>query len=171
LVVTGGKSAPLVGEVEVPLDDVATLVGGRVQAGRPPTERALALAGGDLVLLLRDHRLDPPSSEHPARHTRGVRAVGNDRVGPGARTSGTQPWNTDVGQHAGEHRPVVTLPTRDDRGQRPPEPIDSGMDLGRQTAAGTSDAVTGRLTLSAEWAVDEPLGRRRVIRRRPLCPD
>ena len=55
------------------------LVGDRVEPGRAPAPGASALAGSDLVPLLRDHARDPAPGEVSAVGSRGVGAIGEDR--------------------------------------------------------------------------------------------
>ena len=170
LVVAGGQSSPLLREGEGALEDVASLVGDRVEPGRPPSPGTFALAGSGLVPLLRDHARDPAPGEVSAVDPRGVGAVGEDLVGASAGPASARARNPDLGQHLDQHRAVIALSARDDRRQRTPVPIDHCMDLRRQPASRPTDPVTCKFTRTTQGAVDEVLTARPVIRFGPPCP-
>jgi len=58
LLVAGGQATPVLQAVDAAFDGVALLVGLAVEGGRAASEPAFALAVGDLVGGLRDHRPD-----------------------------------------------------------------------------------------------------------------
>src|SRR5699024_2705020 len=83
-------------------------------------------------------------------------------VRPRAWPSAADTRYPDVAQDLLQHRTVVALPTGDHDHQWETTAVDSVMDLRRQPAAGTADAVTVRLDLIKRQIL--------VIRRSPLCP-
>lgn len=141
-VVPGRDAAPLLHQREGALDYVSVLVRFGVEPWWPAAGAALALAGGDLVALLRDDRGDPAGSEHPAVHPTGVGLVRGNRVRAGAGPPGTDPWHPDVVEDLFEHRAVVALPAGDHDSQWQAVPVDGVMDLRGQTATGAADAMT-----------------------------
>ena len=170
LVVAGGESSPLLGEVEGALHDVAASVGHFVEGWWPSAGRAFALTCCDLAGLLRDDRLDPARGQHAPVHAAGVGAVGHHDVGARAWTSRPRAGHANVGQHLGQHRAVVALPAGDHQRQRPAVAVDRGVDLAGQPATGAAHAVTCGFSLTAQRAGDEPHRLIRVTRSSPLCP-
>lgn len=76
-VVAGGDAAPLLVVVEGRLDDVAALVGDRVEAGWGSADWAAEYTVA--VCALRDHGLDATSAEQRSSASRGVGCVTKDR--------------------------------------------------------------------------------------------
>lgn len=150
----------MLGQVEGAFDDVAALVGHGVQRGRPSSGGAFALAGGDLVLLLRITALMPRARSH-RRLVPEVYAPGRRSWHPVGYACGQAPGaGRDVGQHLGEHRTVVALPAGDHDRQRSAAAIDRGVDLRRQPATGPADTVTRGFTLtpSGLWTNPSDVG-------------
>ena len=73
------------------LDDVTAAVGVLVVADRAAAAGAAATAMGFLVIGFGDHAADPAASQVGADRARGVRLVGQNTVGPGARSPERSP--------------------------------------------------------------------------------
>ena len=110
LVVAGGDAAPLLCEGEVSLDDVATLVGHLVEAGRASTPAAAAFAGSCLVPLVRDHGLDTAPPQLGSDDAGRVGAVRDHHIRTCAWSAATGAENIDLGEDFGEHRAVRMPP-------------------------------------------------------------
>src|SRR5215210_6572312 len=91
LVVTGGDAPPLLVVVERALDDVAALVGDRVEGWWSAPGGPAAGAMPDLVRRLRDHRVDAALAEHGPGAARGVGLVADHRCGAGAWSAWPEP--------------------------------------------------------------------------------
>ncbi len=115
-----------------------------VESDRAPAAGSAAPAMALLVIGFWDHGLDAAGAEVPADRAGRVCLVGSDRVRPGA-------WSSPLAAHAQllhqrqEHRRVARLPRGDQRDQRAPVTVDELVDLRRQAASGTTDAVVRRL--------------------------
>lgn len=164
LVVAGGEAAPLLEQVEGPLDDVPPLVRLPVELRRATASCPTPLAVGLLVGRLRDHGPDPAPTQHRPVPARGVRLVPEHRVRRGPRPARTEAWDADVCQHELKRAPVVRLPRSHHHRQRAATPVDSVVNLARQPATRPPNAMTFGFT------VDDALAKPLVIRRRPLCP-
>ena len=90
------------------LDDVAALVGGRVQAHGPTTAGAAASAVALLVGRLRDDRLDPAGTQRGVARPGGVGLVTRHGLGadPGPPY---RPCQTQLFQQGQQHRGVPCL--------------------------------------------------------------
>ena len=95
LVVAGGQAAPLLEQAEGAFDDVAALVPVGVVGDRAPTGGAAALAVALLVAGLGDDRDDAAAAQLGSDRPGGVRLVGQEGVGPGARAARTQARDAD----------------------------------------------------------------------------
>ena len=93
LVVSSRKAAPMLEAVEGTFDDVAAAVGVLVVADRAAAAGAAATAMGFLVIGFGDHAADPAGSQVGADRARGVGLVGQNTVGPGARSP---EWSPDA---------------------------------------------------------------------------
>ena len=143
------------------LNDVAALIGFRVESGWSPALGTLAFAGSNLIACLWDDGLDATRTQVGPVPGGGVAAIGQYRIRCGARPA-MFAGDVDVLQGVDEHGPVVALPTGDHDRQRPSLPINGVVDLRGQPAAGTSDPMPGRLKLASPGFL--------VIRQSPLCP-
>ena len=77
--------------VEGRFDDVAAAVGVFVVADRATAAGAAATAMGFLVIGFGDHAADPAGSQMGADRALGVGLVGQNTVGPDARSPGRSP--------------------------------------------------------------------------------
>lgn len=170
-VVAGGECAPLLGQAERTLDDVAVLVFLGVEGWGSAPGRSFTSAGTDFGILLRDNSFNTATGEDTPVDATGVCPVGEYRLGSCAWPPGTGAGHADVVEDLGEHRAVVSLPAGHHHCQWSAMGIDGGVNLGGQTAAGPADAMACRLTVSAQRARFKLDGQIRVIRPCPLCPD
>lgn len=115
-------------------DGVAVLVQVGIMPDRAATARAFLLAVGCLVDLLRDDTADAASPQVGAVRAGGVRLVGGDRAGPGARAA-DRSANPDALQHRDEAGVVGGLTRGDDERQRPAPAVGREVGLGGQTTA------------------------------------
>ncbi len=91
----------------------------------------------------------------------GVRLVPAQRVGPGARSTGSEPRHPQRREQRQQLGRVAGLSGRDRDNQRPPAAVDQRVRLGGQTAAGPPDAVIVRFVPADTRIL--------VIRRSPPC--
>lgn len=134
--VAGRQRAPLLEPVEEPFDDVAVAVALLVELWRP----AARGAAPDPVVLLVGAFGDRVGDVAPAQlgpdRLRAVALVGQDVLGPGPWPAGAVAADPDAVHDLGELGGVVDLAGGQDDRERPPFPIDRGVDLAGQPAAG-----------------------------------
>lgn len=147
LVVACRDASGLLQQADPAFDPVSLLVHFPVESGRAASVRAPAQAVFGLVTLLRDGVRDLSATQVVAYGTGGVRAVGEDVVGPGTRASAARPGDADAVHDLGECRGVAALPGGDDGGQDVEGGVDGEMNLCGQAAARPADRVVGRLGL------------------------
>jgi hypothetical protein len=126
-------------------DDVAVLVAVGVVGDRAPAARAAAFSVALLVLGFWDDRHDAAAAQLGAYRSRGVRLVGQHRLGSGPRPAATGPWHPDGVQQRQAHRRVSASTSTDEQGDGSSFAVDGVVDLGAQPAAGPPDRVVSRL--------------------------
>lgn len=147
LVVARCDASGLLQQADPAFDPVSLLVHLAVESGRSASRRAPVEAVFGLVTLLRDGVRDLSATQVVADGAGGVRAVGEDVVGPGAWMSAARPGNTDAVYDLGERRGVAALSGGNDSGQDLEGSVDREMDLCGQAATRPADRVVGRLGL------------------------
>ena len=92
------------------------------------------LPGRDLVLLLRDHRLDAPVAQVLTVSFGTVGPVAENRVRTCARTASAAARDSNICQHLRQNHSVVALAASDHDRQWSTPTVNGMMDLRRQSA-------------------------------------
>ena len=103
-VVAGGECAPLLGQAERTLDDVAVLVFLGVEGWGSAPGRSFTSAGTDFGILLRDNSFNTATGEDTPVDATSVCPVGEYRLGSCAWPPGTGAGHADVVEDLGEQR-------------------------------------------------------------------
>jgi hypothetical protein len=156
--VAGGKSPPLLAEVEGTLNNVASLVVLDVVTHRPAALAPAASAVSLLIGGLRNDRDNPAGAQMLPDRPRRVGLVAADPVRAGTRAPLAWPGHAEVVHQDREHRRVPGLARSDEDHQGQASPVDEVMDLRTQPAPRPADAMISGL-------VPEFL----VTRQDPLC--
>lgn len=116
--------------VEAAFDYVAEAVDPPVESGWPTAARAPVEAPEGLVDAFGDRVGDAASSQVAADFSGAVALVGDDVVGPGARTARPVAGNVDRLQDGFEPGAVVRVAAREDEAERAPSPVAGQVELG-----------------------------------------
>jgi len=133
--------------VEGTFDAVTAAVGVAVEADRAAAAGAAATAMGFLVIGLGDHAADPAGSQVGADRARGVGLVGQNTVGPGARSPERSP--DAAGEEWQHHRSTAGLARGEQDDQRAATAVDREVELRAQPAARPAESVIARFVSAA----------------------
>ena len=152
LFVACGNGAEALQPVDGTFDGVALLVALTVEPGGPTASRASVPPVSLLVETFRDGVRDSASSQVAA-----VAAGCEGLVCQNAVRSGTRPSNSRTGhryllQHTLELGPVTVVSGRQDEREGSASPVGDKVELGGESAAGTSQALADLTTSSSRTA-------------------
>lgn len=128
--------------VEAALDDVAPLVALLVESGWPAAAAATTAAVRLLVRPFRDGVCDTAFPQVVAYISAAVSLVTQEMIRPGSRSARTWTANPDLREDLLQLCAVVDVAARDDKAERAAAAVAGEVNLGRQSATGSSDGVS-----------------------------
>jgi hypothetical protein len=134
--VAGGETAELFEPPEAAFDDVAAPVDLLVETAAAPSA---SFPGGELVPAFGDGVRDSTSAQVGADLVGGITLVGDEVQRPDAWSTGAGPADPDCFDDFDQAGAIVDVAARDDKGQRQAAPVTRQVDLGGQSAAGSSE--------------------------------
>lgn len=146
--VAGGDGPEALEAVDGAFDGVAFLVALAVEAGRSTASGTSVLAVSLLVEAFGDRVRDAASSQVAAVSARRVRLVRQDLVRSGSRPADSGSGHRYLLQHPLELGSVTVVPGCQDEREGSASPVGNEVDLGGESAAGTSQALADLTTSS-----------------------
>ncbi|GGZ37468.1 hypothetical protein GCM10010365_67740 [Streptomyces poonensis] len=144
LVGSHGQAAPLFEPVDAPFDRIALPLCLGIKSGRATAGAASPQTVTDLAGRLRDDGTDSAPTEMTAHRTGRIRAISQDGLRSGSRSSESASRNPHACHRGLEGRCDTSLARSDVEGQGPCLTVAGEMDFRPQAAAGASEPVIVR---------------------------